>query len=214
MAIDYEELQRIIRETDASYAAGNAAQRQEAVARRDAAINQWSNAMTIAEPVTEYRGAGASSPSPPTPAPTPIVWFTTPTYTEPGVKQADPDIIIDPEVNTSGDYIVERFFEELGGTELISISRYDLIDGIDVSYRPIANLSRLRQRFNPNNIIFSDNISQNQFSKFAIDLISRGIYEPYFNDNGDLVVEIDIIRSEENIDVQFSESGTVTRIEL
>lgn len=157
-------------------------------------------------------GGGGGQPAPPTP--TPITWMTTPTYTEPGVKQADPDIIIDPEVNTSGDYIVERFFEELGGTELISISRYDLIDGIDVSYRPIANLSRLRQRFNPNNIIFSDNISQNQFSKFAIDLISRGIYEPYFNDNGDLVVEIDIIRSEENIDVQFSESGTVTRIEL
>ena len=211
--MDYEELQRIIRETGASYAAGNAAQQQEAVARRNAAINQWQTNMTTAEPITEYRGGGGSGqPAPPTP--TPITWMTTPTYTEPGVKQADPDIILDPTTNTSADYIVERFFEELAGTELISISRHDLIDGINVTYNPIVNLSRLRQRFNPNNIIALDFLSQNSFSFFPIDLLSRGINEPYFDDAGNLIVEIDIIKSEENIDVQISESGTVTRVEL
>lgn len=158
--------------------------------------------------------AEPSSYSPPPPEPTPPrVWMTTPTYS-PGIKQADPDIVLNPEIDTTGDYIVERFFEELGGTELINISRYDLIDGIDVVYRPIANLARLRQRFNPNNIIALDVLSQNEFSKFSINLIERGIYEPYFDDEGNLIVEIDIIRPEENIDVQISESGTVTRIEL
>lgn len=154
--------------------------------------------------------------APPPPSPTPVnPWITAKTFVAPtGVKQADPDIILDPEIDTTGDFIVERFFEELGGTELISLSRYDLIDGIDVVYKPIANLSRLRQRFNPNNLITSDYLSQNEFAKFPIDLISRGIYEPYFDDEGNLVVEIDIIKSEENIDVQISESGTVTRIEL
>lgn len=154
-----------------------------------------------------------SSPPPP-PTPTPLtLWNTTQTY-KPGIKQAQPDIILDPEIDTSGDYIVERFFEELGGTELINISRYDLIDGIRVAYNPIANLSRLRQRFNPNNIIALDVLYQNEFARASIDLISRGIYEPYFDDDGNLVVEIDIIKPEENIDVQISESGTVTRIEL
>jgi hypothetical protein len=38
--------------------------------------------------------------------------------------------------------------------------------------------------------------------------------EPYFDDNGNLVVEIDIIRPQENIEVEVSLSGTVTRIEL
>lgn len=156
----------------------------------------------------------SSSPAPPPPTP-PNPWITTSTYVPPsGVKQADPDIVLDPEIDTTGDYIVERFFEELGGTELINISRYDLIDGIDVVYRPIANLSRLRQRFNPNNIIALDVLSQDEFARASINLITRGIYEPYFDDQGNLVVEIDIIRPEENIDVQISESGTVTRIEL
>jgi hypothetical protein len=110
--------------------------------------------------------------------------------------------------------IVERFFEELGGTELINLSRYDLIDGIDVSYQPIANLSRLRRRFNPNNIIALDILSDNEFAKFSINLLSRGINEPYFDDSGNLVVEVDIIKPEENIEVEISLSGTVTRIEL
>jgi hypothetical protein len=153
---------------------------------------------------------------PPPPPPVPLnPWITSTSYVAPsGIKQAQPDIVLDPEIETSGDYIVERFFEELGGTELINLSRYDLIDGIDVTYNPIANLSRLRRRFNPNNIIALDILSEDEFSRFSIDLLSRGIYEPYFDSNGNLVVEVDIIRSEENIETEISLSGTITRIEL
>lgn len=167
------------------------------------------NPPTYSEQVTTSVTPSIPQSTPPNP------WNTTPTYIQKaGIKQADPDIIIDPETDTSGDYIAERFFEELGGTELINLSRYDLIDGIDVSYRPIANLSNLRRRFNPNNIIALDILSDNEFSKFSIDLLSRGMSEPYFDDSGNLVVELDIIRSEENIEVEVSLSGTVTRIEL
>lgn len=157
----------------------------------------------------------ASSPPPPPPPTPPNPWNIIPTYTRPlGIKQAQPDIVIDPEIDTTGDYIAERFFEELGGTELISLSRHDLIDGIDVSYKPIANLSKLRRRFNPNNIIALDILSDNEFSKFNINLLSRGMNEPYFDDDGNLVVELDIIKPQENIEVEISLSGTVTRIEL
>jgi hypothetical protein len=161
-------------------------------------------------------GGNGTPPPPPPPPATPLnTWISTPSYRAPsGIKQAQPDIVLDPNIDTSGDYIVERFFEELGGTELINLSRYDLIDGISVNYNPIANLSRLRRRFNPNNLIALDILSDDEFSKFSIDLLSRGIYEPFFNDDGNLVVEVDIIRSEENIDVEISLSGTLTRIEL
>jgi hypothetical protein len=156
------------------------------------------------------------SPSPPPPPPTPPdPWQRTPSYAGPkGVKQAEPDIVLDPEIDASGDFIVERFFEELGGTELIKLSRYDLIDGINVSYSPIANLSSLRRRYNPNNIIALDILAESEFAKASIDLLSRGPYEPYFDDNGDLVIEVDIIRPEENIEAQISQSGTVSRIDI
>lgn len=157
----------------------------------------------------------ASNPPPPPPPTPPNPWNIIPTYTRPlGIKQAQPDIVLDPEIDTTGDYIAERFFEEIGGTELISLSRHDLIDGIDVSYKPIANLSKLRRRFNPNNIIALDILFDNEFSKFNINLLSRGMNEPYFDDSGNLVVELDIIKPQENIEVEISLSGTVTRIEL
>jgi hypothetical protein len=210
--MNWEELQGIIRATDAQYAAGDDSARQAAVAARDSAVSQYQSYLSSYVPPSVSNVS--SSPSPPTATP-PSPWLTTPTFTQPsGIKQADPDIIIGPETDTTGDYIVERFFEELGGTELINLSRYDLIDGADVSYKPIANLSRLRRRFNPNNIIALDILSDNEFSKFSINLLSRGMNEPYFDDDGNLVVELDIIRPEENIEVEISLSGTVTRIEL
>jgi len=160
--------------------------------------------------------APQSPPPPPPPPPTPPnPWITTSSYQPPpGIKQAQPDIVLDSEVTTSADYIAERFFEELGGTELINLSRHDLIDGAQVSYNPITNLSRLRQRFNPNNIIATDFLSSSELARSSIDLVSRGMNIPFFNSSGDLVVEVDIIRSEENIEVEISQSGTLTRIEL
>jgi len=174
--------------------------------------NTWNGAPVAGGQTTTTTATPPPPPPPPTP---PNPWTTTSTYQAPkGIKQAQPDIIIDREIDTTGDYIVERFFEELGGQELINLSRHDLIDGKSVVYNPIANLSRLRQRFNPNNIIESDYLSQNEEKNATIDIISRGMNEPYFNDLGQLVVELDIIRPEENIEVQVANSGTLTRIEL
>lgn len=162
-----------------------------------------------------FPSSGATATVQTAPPPTPVVlqWERQKTF-QPGVKQAEPDIVLNPEIDTTGDYIAERFFQELGGTELISLSRHDLIDGIDVSYNPIANLSRLRQEFNPNNIISLDILSQNEFAQSTINLLSRGIYEPYLDENGNLIVEVDIIKPEENINIQIAEIGTITRIEL
>lgn len=188
---------------------------QSLVAQRDAYLASMSSAPTVS--TSTAPATSAPAPSAPAPSSTPAspYWITGTTSTEPrGVLQADPDIIINPEIDTSGDYIVERFFEELGGTELINLSRHDLIDGIRVVYNPIANLSSLRRRYNPNNIIAIDFLSEDEFSRASIDLLSRGMYEPYFNDNGDLVIEVDIIKSEENIEAEISQSGTVSRIEL
>lgn len=157
------------------------------------------------------------SPPPPVSSAPPAVpqntWDTKVTYTAPtGIKQADPDIIVfDEEVDP--EFLVQAFFQEFGGTELINISRYDLINGDDVSYSPIINLSSLRQSFNPNNIIAIGAFQENP-TKYGIDLFSRGVVEPYFNDDGDLVVEIDDVRPDESVEVEIASDGTINRIEL
>lgn len=111
--------------------------------------------------------------------------------------------------------MIEPFFQEFGGTELINISRTDLIDGDEVSYTPIVDLSRLRQSFNPNNII---NIaaSQENETQYGIDLLSRNPLAPYLDldNNGNLIIEIEDVRENESIEAQIATNGTIKVINL
>lgn len=152
--------------------------------------------------------------APITPAPVPAVppWSTTPTFETPkGIKQATPDIIIFDEETVDVGYIAESYFEEYGGSELINISRHDLINGRSVSYSPIINLPELRRQFNSNNIIGIEQYQRNE-TKYNIDLVKRGPGAPYFDDNGDLIIEIDTVKPDESIEIQLATSGTINRI--
>lgn len=150
---------------------------------------------------------------PEAPPPVPPAWTTDPVYKAPtGIKQATPDIIVFDEETIDIGYITESYFEEYGGSELINISRHDLVDGKEVSYSPIVNLSNLQQRFNSNNIINIEAYQENA-TKYGIDLVQRGMYEPYFDDDGNLVVEIDNVKIDESIEVQIATSGTINRIQ-
>lgn len=157
---------------------------------------------------------GTDSPPPPPPKPH-NPWITTSDYSEPvGVKQADPDIVLFDTEAISPELLLQLEYEVVSGTELINISRSDIIDGREVIYSPIKNLSSLRRKFNPNNIIAMPSTSSSLFSKYPIDLINRGPYEPYFNDDGDLVIEIDDIREDEVIEVEVDSSGTINIVDF
>lgn len=165
-------------------------------------------------PTPIFRPPPAPAPTPRPPAVPPNPWITTPGYTTPpGIKQATPDLIIFDESSIEIGLLIEPFFQEFGGTELINISREDLINGDQVTYSPIINLSQLRQAFNSNNIINIAASQENQ-TQYGIDLILRGPLVPYLNENGDMVVEIDEIRENESIEVQITTSGTINVIDL
>jgi hypothetical protein len=161
-------------------------------------------------------GGGGSAPPPPPPPPTPPdPWIRTSDYVAPeGVKQADPDIVLFNDEAISPELLLQLQYEDVAGIELINISRSDIIDGQNVSYSPIAQLSSLRRRYNPNNIIALPSTSSDAFSRFGIDLILRGIKEPYFNENGDLVIEIDEVLEDEIIEAEIDTSGTINRVDF
>jgi hypothetical protein len=164
--------------------------------------------------------APAASPSlpppPPPPPPTPPdPWIRTSNFVEvKGVKQAEPDTILFNDDAISPELLIELQFEDLAGMELINISRSDMIDGQDVVYSPIKLLSRVRQKFNPNNIIAMPESSNSFFARYAIDLILRGLYRPYFDENGDLVIEIDDVKDSELIEVEIDAAGTINEVEF
>jgi hypothetical protein len=69
------------------------------------------------------------------------------------VKIATPDLIIAGDEMMSIEIMTDLIFEEIGGYELATISRHDLVNGQKVIYTPIKNLTDLYLQYNPNNVL-------------------------------------------------------------
>lgn len=183
----------------------------------NAAVQQSRN-----QPAPSGGGGGSqqqSSPTTHTPAPPPAKppdpWTRSSNYKPPtGIKQADPDIVLFDSESISPEFLLELQYEDIAGMELINISRSDIIDGQDVVYSPVKNLSSIRRRYNPNNIINVPELSASFFSRFGIDLLQRGMNDPYFDDEGNLVIEIDDVKDGEIIEVEIDTSGTIEDVEF
>lgn len=179
-------------------------------------------------PEVNWGNTNPSSPTPSGPSPSPSSPSTPATSPPPpapiypsfrpitgrtrNVLVAPSDIIQFNNDNIDIAMMQDLLFEDIGAIELANISRSDLIDGQEVLYSPIRNLPTIRREFNPNNIILTAN-SNDYFSRFGIDLSSKTIYEPYFDDDGNLVIEIDGIATGEEIDVQILSNGTIDLVD-
>jgi hypothetical protein len=69
------------------------------------------------------------------------------------VKIATPDLILFDEETMSIEIMTDLIFEDIGGYELATISRHDLVNGQKVVYAPIKNLTDLYLQYNPNNVL-------------------------------------------------------------
>lgn len=170
-------------------------------------------------PQTTYRpSAPAPAPvrkPPPPPPPKPPAWLKKKTF-QPveGVRQADPDTVLFDESTISPELLIQLQYEDVGGVELANVSRSDIIDGQNIIYSPIKNLSDVRRRYNPNNIIPLSENSNSFLNRFSIEINLRQPYVPYFNDDGDLVIEVEDIKDDEVIEVQVDRNGIINEVEL
>jgi hypothetical protein len=140
----------------------------------------------------------------------------------PPVKTATLDIILFDEESVPTDGMFDQIFENIGGQELISITRSDIVNGQKISYQPIKNLSAIQQRYNPNNILSLQQTADKFFAGFSIKLedkvpqIGNGTNgeNVYLNATGDLVIEFININADEQIETQISVSGTIYEADL
>jgi hypothetical protein len=138
------------------------------------------------------------------------------------VKSATPEIILfnDKDIQASAEVMVDLLFENIGGQELLSISRNDSVNGQDVLYSPIKNLNIIQQEFNPNNIIKLQNTSDNNFDNFPIKLnlkvpntVTVDLADNiYLDGDGNLVIELLEISEDEQVEVQITTSGTIYEV--
>ena len=141
----------------------------------------------------------------------------------PPVKTAPIDTVLFNDDELPIEVMTDLIFENIGGQELINIARNDIINGQQVSYQPIKNLSSIQQQYNPNNILSVQATSDKYFANFPIKLENKipkvgtgpnGNHIYIDSTNGNLVIEAVNVEQDEQIEIEITVSGTIYEAEF
>ena len=133
------------------------------------------------------------------------------------IKAATPDLLILGEQDILADALMERLiFEDIGGQELLLVTRHDLINGQNIIYQPITNLPDISLRYNSKNIVALPQSSEEVFQQFSIKLEQHvPSAEDIDNENvvnisssGDLVVNCLDPNEDYLVEIEILSAGT------
>jgi hypothetical protein len=114
------------------------------------------------------------------------------------------------------DSMIEVIFQDIGGHELINISRSDAINGQDIVYSIIKNLKNIMLDYNSNNIIKLQGTSEEYFKNFSISLeqklpkIGTGPNEELIYlepSTGNLVINVINLQKGEQVEIEIINQG-------
>ena len=150
-------------------------------------------------------------PPPPPPPPTPYK-----------VKVATPEIILFDDVTLPVETLTDILFEDIGGQELLSMSRHDIVGGNYIPNQLIKNLTSLNQEFSSKRLLSLQNTSDKYFSNFGIKLenkipfIGNGLNgeNVYLDEFQNVIIELVNLDIDEQVEVQLSIGGTMYTIML
>jgi hypothetical protein len=146
--------------------------------------------------------------------------------TSSSVKIATPELLNFSDSTLTEDVMVDLIFEDIGGQEIINISRNDIINGQNVTYQLVKNLSDLTYQYRSENIVPLSRTDKDYFKNFAISLYDKipecgSGYDPFvlvdapplrignckyvYVDpiSGDVVIDLVNLRPEEQVEVQI-----------
>jgi hypothetical protein len=150
-------------------------------------------------------------PPPPPPPPT--------TYK---VKVATPEIILFDDETLPIETLTDILFEDIGGQELLSMSRHDIVSGNYIPNQLIKNLTSLNQEFSSKRLLSLQNTSDKYFSNFGIKLenkipfVGNGLNgeNVYLDESQNVIIELVNLDIDEQVEVQLSIGGTMYTIML
>lgn len=138
------------------------------------------------------------------------------------IKIATPDIILFNEATIPIEVMADLLFEEIGGQEIISIARNDIVNGQELSYSLIGNLNGLERRYNSKNIFSLPDTIEKYFSNFSIRFDihvpeegtgpeGQRVYivqeSTPTSVRGDLIIDVVNMETNERVDVEVLKSG-------
>ena len=152
---------------------------------------------------------------------TPSIPLPLPTMPSTAVKPATPDLIQFNDSEIPIEFMTDLLFENIGGQEILSMSRSDLVNGQRVIYSPIKNLTQVGQDYSPQNLFMITDSSSSYFNNYSINLQAR---VPEIGSNaaegevlsiiyveattGDLFVNLINMRLGEQVEVQLLNHGS------
>ena len=99
------------------------------------------------------------------------------------------------------------YFQNVGGTEILTVARHDNVNGQEVPLSYLDNLKQLNTEFNPLNILTTENI-YNHFNRFAIDMTQRidSVNQAVTVDEEgtNIVITLDEIQADEYVQIQVA----------
>lgn len=132
------------------------------------------------------------------------------------VKVATSNLFITEQPKDNVDEMTALLFEDFGAVELISLARHDTLNGQDVVYQPIQNLTQLSFDYSPQNILASAKTDADLTGNFLIDISKYIPGEPsnpeivYLDSaTNDIIIETINVREDERIEVEFLTYTTV-----
>lgn len=159
-----------------------------------------------------------------------------PVYTPPDVIVRIPerDIVNYQDDDIPTELITNLLFENLGANELIKFERHDTVEGTNANYDIISNLSNIRKAFDPATLISRQKPDTSYFDIFNIKLEDKIPTELYLRNNpkidatgevnitdyvyidqeGNLVIELVNIDSDEILEVEIDSNGTIYEVRL
>lgn len=134
-------------------------------------------------------------------------------YSVGSVKAATPDVVkAVSEIPADVGQMAQMILNDIGGQELISISRSDIVNGQNIVYQPISDMKEIHKTYNSNNIIYLSETSENIFNSFPIKLSSKipdslGNNVSYVDNK--ILIQLKDIQRDELVEIQVVSSGVL-----
>jgi hypothetical protein len=138
-------------------------------------------------------------------------------------KIADPQYVLSTDLTNPED-LENSILQNIGGHEIISLARRDLIDGKNINYSLVSGLKKLFQEYNPKTIISIQNGTPLYFNAFGIkfdlhlpspQILNRivpGLNNPvYLDENNNIIIYVTNIKDSYDVEVQSLNAKEVLR---
>jgi len=139
-------------------------------------------------------------------------------------KTGDPQFFVLTDPAATVEELENAIWQNIGGHEIISLARRDLVDGQNLDYKLINNLKDLQAEYNPKTIFPIEDIITKYFDRFglkfenfipsseALSRIDGGIDQPVVLDSdNNIVIYVKNIRDNQEVEIQVLGSQALLR---